>query len=77
MYGSLNALNTLLKEPVSINRFRPKYMFGPYLNTLLKTFFVDGCEPFAEDLSGYAPTARCTQLIKKLQSEALSQPKLL
>ncbi|KAL7210922.1 hypothetical protein ACSBR2_013909 [Camellia fascicularis] len=35
--GSLNALNTLLKEPISINRFRPN-------------IFVDGCEPFAEDL---------------------------
>ncbi|XAR52403.1 Molybdenum cofactor sulfurtransferase [Bertholletia excelsa] len=35
--GSLNALNKLLKEPVSVNRFRPN-------------IFVDGCEPFSEDL---------------------------
>lgn len=26
LQGSLNALNKLLKEPVSINRFRPKYL---------------------------------------------------
>ncbi|MCL7046182.1 hypothetical protein MKW94_012447 [Papaver nudicaule] len=35
--GSLNALNELLEEPVPINRFRPN-------------IFVDGCDPFAEDL---------------------------
>ncbi|KAI3858654.1 hypothetical protein MKW92_003529 [Papaver armeniacum] len=35
--GSLNALNELLEEPVSINRFRPNIL-------------VDGCDPFAEDL---------------------------
>ncbi|WMV16426.1 hypothetical protein MTR67_009811 [Solanum verrucosum] len=35
--GSLNALNSLLKEPVPVNRFRPNVL-------------VDGCEPFAEDL---------------------------
>ncbi|XP_010519022.1 PREDICTED: mitochondrial amidoxime-reducing component 1 [Tarenaya hassleriana] len=35
--GSLDALNKLLKEPVPVNRFRPN-------------IFVDGCEPFAEDL---------------------------
>ncbi|XP_038877506.1 mitochondrial amidoxime reducing component 2 isoform X1 [Benincasa hispida] len=35
--GSLDALNTVLKEPVSINRFRPNIL-------------VDGCEPFSEDL---------------------------
>uniref|UniRef100_A0A1J3HW29 Mitochondrial amidoxime reducing component 2 n=1 Tax=Noccaea caerulescens TaxID=107243 RepID=A0A1J3HW29_NOCCA len=35
--GSLDSLNKLLKEPVPINRFRPN-------------IFVDGCEPFAEDL---------------------------
>ncbi|KAF5785349.1 putative molybdenum cofactor sulfurtransferase [Helianthus annuus] len=34
---SLDALNEQLKEPVSINRFRPN-------------IFVSGCEPFAEDL---------------------------
>ncbi|KGN49534.1 mitochondrial amidoxime reducing component 2 [Cucumis sativus] len=35
--GSLDALNKVLKEPVSINRFRPNIL-------------VDGCEPFSEDL---------------------------
>lgn len=35
--GSLNALNSLLKDPLPINRFRPN-------------IFVDGCEAFAEDL---------------------------
>ncbi|KAJ0980843.1 hypothetical protein J5N97_009098 [Dioscorea zingiberensis] len=35
--GSLDALNELLGEPVSINRFRPNIL-------------VDGCEPFSEDL---------------------------
>lgn len=35
--GSMNALNKLLKEPVSINRFRPNIL-------------VAGCEPFDEDL---------------------------
>ncbi|XP_050233622.1 uncharacterized protein LOC126682104 [Mercurialis annua] len=35
--GSLAALNKLLKEPVPINRFRPN-------------IFVDGCQPFSEDL---------------------------
>ncbi|KAL8262269.1 hypothetical protein R6Q59_026318 [Mikania micrantha] len=35
--ASLDAVNEQLKEPVSINRFRPN-------------IFVDGCEPFAEDL---------------------------
>lgn len=35
--GSLNMLNELLHEPVSINRFRPNIV-------------VDGCEPFSEDL---------------------------
>ncbi|XP_022926909.1 mitochondrial amidoxime-reducing component 1 [Cucurbita moschata] len=35
--GSLDALNEVLKEPVSINRFRPNIL-------------VDGCEPFSEDL---------------------------
>ncbi|XP_031098140.1 mitochondrial amidoxime reducing component 2-like [Ipomoea triloba] len=35
--GSLNALNTLLKEPISVNRFRPNIL-------------VDGCEQYAEDL---------------------------
>ncbi|KAF6135175.1 hypothetical protein GIB67_035246 [Kingdonia uniflora] len=35
--GSMNALNELLKEPLSVNRFRPNIL-------------VDGCEPFAEDL---------------------------
>lgn len=35
--GSLNALNELLEEPVSINRFRPNIL-------------VDGCDPFEEDL---------------------------
>ncbi|CAI9090685.1 OLC1v1025506C2 [Oldenlandia corymbosa var. corymbosa] len=36
-HGSLKALNSLLKEPVPINRFRPNIL-------------VDGCEPYAEDL---------------------------
>ncbi|XP_010914265.1 uncharacterized protein [Elaeis guineensis] len=35
--GSLNTLNELLKEPLSINRFRPNIL-------------VDGCNPFSEDL---------------------------
>ncbi|KAL7134779.1 hypothetical protein ABFS83_11G048700 [Erythranthe nasuta] len=35
--GSLDSLNTLLKEPVPVNRFRPNIL-------------VDGCEPFIEDL---------------------------
>ncbi|XP_047334041.1 mitochondrial amidoxime reducing component 2 [Impatiens glandulifera] len=35
--GSLNALNSFLKDPLPINRFRPN-------------IFVDGCEAFAEDL---------------------------
>lgn len=35
--GSLDALNELLQDNVSINRFRPN-------------IFVDGCKPFAEDL---------------------------
>ncbi|XP_050233623.1 LOW QUALITY PROTEIN: uncharacterized protein LOC126682105 [Mercurialis annua] len=35
--GSLGALNKLLEEPVPINRFRPN-------------IFVDGCQPFSEDL---------------------------
>ncbi|EEF34230.1 molybdopterin cofactor sulfurase, putative [Ricinus communis] len=35
--GSLDALNKLLKEPVPVNRFRPN-------------IFIDGCEPFSEDL---------------------------
>lgn len=35
--GSLNTLNELLKEPLSINRFRPNIL-------------VDGCDPFSEDL---------------------------
>ncbi|KAL6541478.1 hypothetical protein OROGR_010964 [Orobanche gracilis] len=35
--GSLNALNALLKEPISASRFRPNIL-------------VDGCEPFSEDL---------------------------
>ncbi|KAK1632645.1 hypothetical protein QYE76_006960 [Lolium multiflorum] len=35
--GSLDALNELLKEPVSINRFRPNIL-------------VDGCHPYSEDL---------------------------
>ncbi|ONK65833.1 uncharacterized protein A4U43_C06F1440 [Asparagus officinalis] len=34
---SINKLNELLREPVSINRFRPNIL-------------VDGCEPFSEDL---------------------------
>ncbi|XP_010537018.1 PREDICTED: mitochondrial amidoxime reducing component 2 [Tarenaya hassleriana] len=35
--GSLNELNMLLPEPVPVNRFRPN-------------IFLDGCEPFGEDL---------------------------
>ncbi|XP_059625734.1 uncharacterized protein LOC132268865 isoform X1 [Cornus florida] len=35
--GSLDALNKILKEPISVNRFRPNIL-------------VDGCEPFSEDL---------------------------
>eukprot|EP01018_Ginkgo_biloba_P029384 Gb_08141 [translate_table: standard] len=35
--GSLDALNKQLKEPLSINRFRPN-------------IFIESCEPFAEDL---------------------------
>ncbi|XP_010260739.1 PREDICTED: mitochondrial amidoxime-reducing component 1 isoform X4 [Nelumbo nucifera] len=35
--GSLNALNELLREPLSVNRFRPNIL-------------VDGCDPFLEDL---------------------------
>ncbi|KAE7996414.1 hypothetical protein FH972_001141 [Carpinus fangiana] len=35
--GSMDALNKLLKEPISANRFRPNIL-------------VAGCEPFAEDL---------------------------
>lgn len=35
--GSLDVLNHLLKEPISVNRFRPNIL-------------VDGCEPFSEDL---------------------------
>ncbi|XP_002528142.2 mitochondrial amidoxime-reducing component 1 [Ricinus communis] len=35
--GSLDELNKHLKEPVSINRFRPSIL-------------IDGCEPFSEDL---------------------------
>lgn len=35
--GSIDDLNSRLKEPVSINRFRPNIL-------------VDGCEPFSEDL---------------------------
>ncbi|KAA8544705.1 hypothetical protein F0562_019448 [Nyssa sinensis] len=35
--GSLDALNKLLKEPISVNRFRPNIL-------------VDGCEPYSEDL---------------------------
>lgn len=35
--GSMDALNSLLKEPVSVNRFRPNIL-------------VDGCEPFKEDV---------------------------
>ncbi|KAK2992126.1 hypothetical protein RJ640_019382, partial [Escallonia rubra] len=35
--GSMDALNKLLKEPISVNRFRPNIL-------------VDGCEPFVEDL---------------------------
>uniref|UniRef100_A0A0C9RRU0 TSA: Wollemia nobilis Ref_Wollemi_Transcript_18557_1134 transcribed RNA sequence n=1 Tax=Wollemia nobilis TaxID=56998 RepID=A0A0C9RRU0_9CONI len=35
--GSLDALNKNLKEPLPINRFRPN-------------IFLEGCEPFAEDL---------------------------
>lgn len=35
--GSMDALNKLLKEPIPVNRFRPN-------------IFVEGCEPFSEDL---------------------------
>ncbi|KAK1356535.1 hypothetical protein POM88_049791 [Heracleum sosnowskyi] len=35
--GSLDALNNQLEEPLPVNRFRP-------------SIFIDGCEPFAEDL---------------------------
>ncbi|KAG5516126.1 hypothetical protein RHGRI_036990 [Rhododendron griersonianum] len=28
---SLNTLNKLLKKPLPVNRFRPKYIFGPFL----------------------------------------------
>ncbi|KAM7524747.1 hypothetical protein LguiA_014649 [Lonicera macranthoides] len=35
--GSMDELNKLLKDPVSVNRFRPNIL-------------VDGCEPFSEDL---------------------------
>lgn len=35
--GSLNKLNELLQEPISINRFRPNIV-------------VDGCDPYSEDL---------------------------
>ncbi|KAK4254616.1 hypothetical protein QN277_009972 [Acacia crassicarpa] len=35
--GSMDALNKLLKEPISVNRFRPNIL-------------VEGCEPFSEDL---------------------------
>ncbi|PQQ13659.1 mitochondrial amidoxime reducing component 2 [Prunus yedoensis var. nudiflora] len=35
--GSMDALNNVLKEPIPVNRFRPN-------------IFVEGCEPFSEDL---------------------------
>ncbi|KAI3507412.1 hypothetical protein L1887_22397 [Cichorium endivia] len=45
--ASLDAVNEQLKEPVSINRFRPN-------------IFVDGCEAFAEDLWKQIKINDCT-----------------
>lgn len=36
LQGSLDALNKLLKQPVPINRFRPKYVQMKVLASLLK-----------------------------------------
>ncbi|XP_029126434.1 mitochondrial amidoxime-reducing component 1-like [Cajanus cajan] len=74
---SLDALNKDLKEPVSINRFRPNIL-------------VEGCEPFSEDLwtdikmsrfsfsvSNCATVVRYLPSIKRLQKLNLNQMKLL
>ncbi|KAK1280047.1 Molybdenum cofactor sulfurase [Acorus gramineus] len=85
---SLNALNKLLQEPITINRFRPNIL-------------VEGCEPFSEDLwtvlkinkmtfNGVKLCARCkvptidqengisnpeiTETLKKFRSDQVLRP---